>query len=538
MQTVGFVVIVSLLLALGLSLQGTAPLAHARTLAAHRLAGDRIAPAFQGFAGGSGTEEDPYLVETADQLDEVRDYLDAHFRQMADINLGVAPWNAGDRWEPIGSFGTDNNFTGSFDGRGYTISNLTISRPTTTSQGLFGYVKDASLSNLNLLDVDIRAASISGRLAASIKDSVVENVTVTGAVVSSLTEPYTAIGGLAGEMGTSALHHIAITATVQGRTTVGGLLGRTLGGVIHHAHAVGSVVGQGDSIGGLVGYLGEGVPIVSNSYSHAAVTGADYVGGLVGKNYTGAVHRAYSTGLVTGTGGNVGGLLGSSGDRTADCYWDTETSGRDSSAGGEGVSGRTTAQMQQEATYEHSNFVILWSIDEGKDYPVFQDLSAYDAPQPVDVTELEGTGAPEDPYLVTTIDELDAMRQDLTGHHRLGNDIDLAATVTWNQGRGWDPVGTSGTGNNFTGSCDGDGYTLRNLTINRPKTTAQGLFGYVKDASVSNLRLQDVDVQAASISGGLAASSRTTTEPRAAQPRGVLTAPRCARWPYCRACSS
>ena len=156
----------------------------------------------------------------------------------------------------------------------------------------------------------------------------------------------------------------------------------------------------------------------------------------------------------------------------------------------------------------------------------------------MDVTELEGTGAPEDPYLVTTIDELDAMRQDLTAHYRLGKDINLAATVTWNQGRGWDPVGTSGTGNNFTGSCDGDGYTLRNLTINRPKTTAQGPFGYVKDASVSNLTLQDVDVQAASISGGLAASSRTTTEPRAAQPRGVLTAPRCARWPYCRACSS
>ena len=464
------------------------------------------APA-QDFAGGTGTEADPYLVETAEHLNNVRNYLDAHFRQTADINLGVAPWNEGEGWSPIGTSGTGNTFTGSFDGAGYTLHNLTINRPTTTGQGLFGYVADATLSDLSLRDVDIQAASISGGLAASLKDSAVENVTITGAVISSLIESYTAIGGLAGEMSGSALHHIAISATVQGRTTVGGLLGRTgSGGAIRHAYTLGSVQGGEHTVGGLVGYLGEGVPIVSSSYSRASVSGTDYVGGLVGRNYTGAVYRAYSTGAVTGTGENVGGLLGSSGNRTGDCYWDIETSGQTESAGSDGVSGKTTAQMQQQATYEHYNFRTLWAIDEGNDYPVFQDLSAYTSPQPVDVSDLEGTGVPEDPYLITTVDELNAMRQDLSAAYQLGNDIDLAATVIWNYGRGWEPTGAWGTGNTFTGSFDGAGYTLHNLTINRPTTTGQGLFGYVADATLSDLSLRDVDIQAASISGGLAAS--------------------------------
>ena len=55
-----------------------------------------------GFSGsGSGTEESPYIITTASQLDEIRNELTAHYRLGNDINLGTAPWNSGAGWEPL-----------------------------------------------------------------------------------------------------------------------------------------------------------------------------------------------------------------------------------------------------------------------------------------------------------------------------------------------------------------------------------------------------------------------------------------------------
>ncbi len=51
------------------------------------------APPAYGFAGGDGSPENPYQVETAEHLDMVREHLDAHFIQVADMNLNVAPWD-------------------------------------------------------------------------------------------------------------------------------------------------------------------------------------------------------------------------------------------------------------------------------------------------------------------------------------------------------------------------------------------------------------------------------------------------------------
>jgi len=74
----------------------------------------------QNFAGGSGTKEAPYQVETLDQLQDINKYLDAHFKQTADIDLeGLI-----EDWEPIGD--EDNPFAGTYDGAGYQIKNLLI----------------------------------------------------------------------------------------------------------------------------------------------------------------------------------------------------------------------------------------------------------------------------------------------------------------------------------------------------------------------------------------------------------------------------
>jgi len=455
--------------------------------------------AAQSFAGGSGTEADPYLVATAEHLNSVRDHLDAHFRQTADIDLGVAPWNSGEGWAPIGN--TAAPFTGGFDGGGYAIRNLTIFRPKTGYQGLFTQIDGASIANLHLQDVNIQSGANSGGLASDIRgESIVEQVTVTGSINGGTGGD---TGGLSGRMSGSILHRIAVTVTVQGGSYTGGLIGNiSNGGEIRHVHSAGSVQGL-DRVGGLVGYVGTGIPILSNNYSRAAVSGREYIGGLIGQNSTGSVDRSYSAGAVTGTGQFVGGFLGIGSTRNADCYWDTQTSGQAASAGGTGVVGKTTAQMQQAVTYQRYNFIALWRIDPGNDYPTFQDLSRYTLPQPVELTSLAGAGTLADPYQITTIHELNAVRQNLAASYWLITDLNLADTVIWDHGRGWQPIGDSLSAP-FTGHFDGSGHTLHNLTINRAKTSYQGLFLRVDGASIFNLHLRDVNLQTAGNSGGLA----------------------------------
>jgi len=126
------------------------------------------------FAGGSGTEADPYLIATAEQLDAVRKDLDAHYKLIADIDL--SDWG---NWVPIGGTpafgaGTDkfntaqfggSAFNGGFDGNGHVISGMTIqvNRETPYMQGesnshfygLFAMAGEATIKNLGLVNYNI-----------------------------------------------------------------------------------------------------------------------------------------------------------------------------------------------------------------------------------------------------------------------------------------------------------------------------------------------------------------------------------------------
>jgi len=114
------------------------------------------------FSGsGSGTASDPYIIMTADQLDEVRNDLDAHYRLGADIDLDVSPYNEGQGWVPIGD-STLNPFIGVFDGNWHTIKNLFTTGGSYDSIGLFGVLGDPGdeadpllVKNLLLEDVDV-----------------------------------------------------------------------------------------------------------------------------------------------------------------------------------------------------------------------------------------------------------------------------------------------------------------------------------------------------------------------------------------------
>ena len=108
------------------------------------------------FSGGTGTITNPYIITNCLQLQDANIVTTIkHYALGSDINcytethLGGTLWNGGLGFSPIGNFNT-GSFKGTFDGRGFAISNLYINR-ITNDVGLFGFVQKITIKNLNLL---------------------------------------------------------------------------------------------------------------------------------------------------------------------------------------------------------------------------------------------------------------------------------------------------------------------------------------------------------------------------------------------------
>jgi hypothetical protein len=153
------------------------------------------------------------------------------------------------------------------------------------------------------------------------------------------------------------------TGSVSGSSDqVGGLVGYNYG-TVSKSYSSGSVTGDSYT-GGLVGFNRD---TVSDSYSSANVTGRWLIGGLVGQN-RGTVNKSYSAGRVTGNE-DTGGLVGRNYEGTvSDSFWDTETSGQATSDGG---TGKTTAEMQDIATFSGAGWNIIAVANPGTRNPTY-----------------------------------------------------------------------------------------------------------------------------------------------------------------------
>ena len=172
-----------------------------------------------------------------------------------------------------------------------------------------------------------------------------------------------------------------INAQVSGgQYNVGILTGSSVSGsTIRYCHSSGSVEGLWNFVGGIVGH--DYSLEISNCYNEASVSGGGAVGGLIGGSYTADVSNCYSTGAVQGTDpyvgglignhqssssisnsysignvqgvGGVGGLTGWSSGTVTNCFWDTQTSGQITSASG---TGQTSTQMQDLSTFTSNSW--------------------------------------------------------------------------------------------------------------------------------------------------------------------------------------
>ena len=302
------------------------------------------------------------------------------------------------------------------------------------------------------------------------------------------------VGGL---VGTNAgkLGNSFSSGTVTGDLYVGGLIGRNVWRV-SACYSTAAATAQYGHVGGLVG-RNESVARIADCYASASVAGPYYAGGLLGSN-DGVVMKCYANGPVDGID-DLGGLVGGSTDEACALFsfWDIETSGRLTSAGGLGL---LTIQMKAAETFGGwgaCTSVALWAVDDSQDYPALVwegRAGATIAPmQLFDI--LTGTGTEDDPFVIFTPEELNAVGLfpcEWDKNFQLAADVTMS-TYSENQ---FNPIGYYRLP--FTGLFDGAGHTISSLRYSPSGPAYAGLFGCVSSlpARVENLGLVDVTVVA------------------------------------------
>lgn len=301
---------------------------------------------------GSGTETDPYLIESGAELAYLSKFCaeggntsGLYYELTADIDL------ANNVFTPIGPSST-NQFKGIFNGAGNTISNLKIDR-TESLSGLFGRVNGATIQDLTIDHATI--TSTSGNVGALV-GAAYGTCTITNCVVknSSVTGGSNFTGGLIGYSGTAVSKCAVIDTTVSGTKYVGGLIAQ-VGKAVTECYTLHvTVTATGDYAGGLIG--GGNASDIANCFVRGcSVTGDGYVGGVIGDggSYSKAkIKTTYAIADVTAGTGEFGPLAGGSYvtiTTTSSFYCeDSALTGKDSGKNTTGTP-KTTAELKAAA---------------------------------------------------------------------------------------------------------------------------------------------------------------------------------------------
>lgn len=521
------------------------------------------------FSGGSGTRKDPFQISTLEDLrmlSEDTQYLSNHFILQNDIDASdTRNWNIVNNdtlgFTPIAYSSTDpgqSHFEGSFEGRGYTISNLYINRPQDIQVGFFSSTQGAVINHLGLWNSTIIGGNVVGTLVGLSQSSKISNCYATG--------------------------------TVKAFNEVGGLIGASVDGHIVGCYANTAVTGI-SRVGGLVGSLFNGQ--LSDCFASGRVTGQLEVGGFVAAAGESSIARTYSMSEVAtqdlaSSGAFVGFTAGAL-NRISSSYFDQDLSVI-TQAEGEGGQGSTSilalksADFSDPSLFEASgwDFSDVWEIQtfpplgsqsrpflksqfydiqvDINDFPAgaatrFSGASFYGTGDPVTVEAETGTdfdfigwyledslvstenpfsftctepitytatfkeklafpfsgglGTVADPYQIETIEQLQSINAQATlmgRYYVLIDDIDAKISATWNSGKGFTPIGypqTDGSYLPFTGSIDGQGHRIEYLTINRPEEDQVALIRSGVNAEIKRLGLYEANISGYERVGGL-----------------------------------
>jgi prepilin-type N-terminal cleavage/methylation domain-containing protein len=385
----------------------------------------------------SGTTYSGKCLKLAADLDffQNKSYVNPSRTDFGDINgdgtiqalKQEVTWMAG--FNPIGN--STNKFSGNFQGEQHTIYNLQVKRLTTDYIGLFGYLNNATVTALNLT-----AASISG-------------------------QDY--VGTLFGYAYNSKITEAILTGDIAARNYTG------LAG----------------------GYLRSqsGLANLTSISTEGNITGADYIGGIIGYTYTwltgGDITGVYKGGTMTSTGSNInrirGGLDNNSGTfklsgiasstttingSTISCSYQTDNDGTDI----ENLADLNDINVSEQVrdTYiggDNDSDGYYWDYD-GSGTLVLKNTTT----NPI-TFDLIGSGTSGDPYLIYDYDDLRQASAKLSSYHKLMANIDMSNQKFYMIGSYF---------NNFTGDFNGNTKTISNLTIDAPEASYVGFIGYNK----------------------------------------------------------
>ena len=430
------------------------------------------------FTQGSGTKEDPWRIENAEQLaylaqqvNNGTDYERNHFLLVSDLDL------SGKEWTPIGTYG--NPFWGGFDGGGHTITGMTITGKEASYVGLFGECRNFTAASSYIKSVTVKGANISGKSfvgaiaggGANISDCYsIENticaIRQVGGVCGSLT------GNIFGCYNSSSVSGISIAGGIMGTASYEGNVGN---GVVQYCYNIGAVtVSQQDS----------------------------YVGGITGASANKYdISNCLNCGKITGNGRNVGGIAGSTDSNymnfIGNCYYNSDLNnagvgegasdkviplttsqlcgalpeGLDSTIWKEGSVDTSTAKATDTgsrfgtATGTYINLTKVAKIGETKtaSVPVYNYVTT--------------NGDDWDIYtLITTAEEFAAIGQDTANcneNYVLKNNIDVSRVELRSIG---DP------GTPYIGKFSGDGHTISHVDMTKENDVySSGLFAQIGD---------------------------------------------------------
>ncbi len=288
------------------------------------------------FEAGNGTETEPYIIATAAQLDEVRNFPSACFELSKDIDLSSYLNSNSSGWTPI------KNFTGKFDGKKHTIKGLWISLSSIENVGLFANIYGYS---------DNKRASVSNLFV---------NISKKGITGGSQ------VGGICGSLSYGNIENCMVTGDISGYQYVGGIVGYVeyceVASNISQCASSGNIIATDGGVGGILGYR-YGSYSIENCYSIANVKAeGSYSSSVYGIGCS--AKNCYFAGTISGTGD-----VYPIGEYKTNSYYDSEKTK---------ISGKpgalTTKQMKQQASFQGWDFDNIWTIQEGVDYPKLRSL--------------------------------------------------------------------------------------------------------------------------------------------------------------------
>lgn len=277
-------------------------------------------------ASGDGSADKPYEISSAAELAWFREYvngkivnegekdgtthLSASAKLTADIDLSEfchaadgTKYTDEPSWTPIGN--SNNMYRGTFDGNCKTIRNLYINA-TSDDTGFFGYAGAGSIKNITFNNAKVNSSgNNTGILAGDAGSCIIENIKT---LANCSVKGQTFVGGIAG-YSIGNIINCENRATVNGGSILGGVVGiySGSGNSITSCANYGVVTGTGNEVGGMVGDFLSGT--IQNSANYGDIKGTSSVGNLIGFAEICYLNNVLGTGNVTATSGDPAGLL-------------------------------------------------------------------------------------------------------------------------------------------------------------------------------------------------------------------------------------